>query len=151
MLELIPPHNLKVLVEANAIHHATVVADQGVFKIHVNYDTVERAVSVRTRDGQIRERAFSSLDAAARFMRDKVHLSRYEVDVTNFKPDVKVNKRPDMSKRLSSAHAALSHQGWAQQKVQASRAGLKDGSNKLIEPEDWEDIRAAKQRQRDTR
>ncbi len=44
---------------------------------------------------------------------------------------------------------ALSHGEWAQQKVRASRAGLVSGTNKLIEPEEWEAIRAAKQRQRD--
>jgi len=33
--------------------------------------TIERTVSVRTRGGQVKERLFTSLDAVARFMRDK--------------------------------------------------------------------------------
>ena len=51
---------------------------------------------------------------------------------------------------LVAADAALSHSEWAQQKVQASRDGLAQGSNKLIEQKEWETIRAAKQRLRDT-
>lgn len=46
-------------------------------------------------------------------------------------------------------NTALSHSEWAQQKVQASRDGLAQGSNKLIEREQWETIRAAKQLLRD--
>src|SRR5471032_2733575 len=101
MSELIAPNSLKDLVDAHAIRHATVVADQGAFKINVKYGTVERTVSVRTRGGQIKERMFASLDAVARFMRDKVHLAQYEVDASNFDPAVKPIKRPDMTKRLT--------------------------------------------------
>ena len=45
---------------------------------------------------------------------------------------------------LAAANAALSHSEWAQQKVQASRDGLVQGSNKLIEHEEWETIRAGR-------
>ena len=45
---------------------------------------------------------------------------------------------------------ALSHGEWALQKVRASRAGLVSGTNKLIEPEEWEAIRAAKHSMPDT-
>jgi hypothetical protein len=51
MSELIAPNSLKDLVDAHAIGHATVVADQGSFKIAVKYGMVERTVSVRTRNG----------------------------------------------------------------------------------------------------
>ena len=149
MSELIAPNSLKDLVEANAIRHATVVADQGAFKINVRYGMVERTVSVRTRGGQIKERVFTSLDAVARFMREKVHLAQYEVNAANFDPDAKAVKRPDTTKRLTAAHAALSHSQWAEQKVQAARDGLADGSNALIDGDEWADIRAAKLRQRD--
>jgi hypothetical protein len=149
MSELIAPNSLKDLVDANAIRHATVVADKSVFKITVKYGMVERTVSVRTRGGQIKERVFTSLDAVARFMRDKVHLAQYEVNAANFDPTAKAIKRPDTARRLTAAHAALSHSEWAQQKVQASRAGLADGTNMLIDSDEWEAIRVAKQRQRD--
>ena len=149
MSDLIAPNSLKDLVEANAIRHATVVADQGAFKINVKYGMVERTVSVRTRGGQIKERVFTSLDAVARFMRDKVHLAQYEIDAANFDPTVKAVKRPDTARRLTAAHAALSHSEWAQQKVQAARDGLADGTNRLIASDEWEAIRVAKQRQRD--
>jgi len=57
-------------------------------------------------------------------------------------------KRPDTAKRMTAAHAALSHTEWAQEKVQAAREGLINGANKLIEPDEWTAIRAAKQKQR---
>lgn len=58
MSELIAPTSLKDLVDAHAIRHATVVADQGAFKIRVKYGMVDRTVSVRTRSGQIKERVY---------------------------------------------------------------------------------------------
>ena len=149
MRELIAPNSLKDLVEAHAIRHATVVADQASFTIHVKYGAVECTVSVRTRGGQIKERKFTSLDAVARFMRDKLHLAHYEINAVNFDPAAKTGKRPDTARRLTAAHAALSHSEWAQQKVQAARMGVADGTNQLIEPDDWAVIRAARQQQRD--
>jgi hypothetical protein len=150
MPELIAPNSLKDLVDAHAIRHATVVADKAAFKINVKYGMVERTVSVRTRGGQIKERVFTSLDAVARFMRDKIHLAQYDINAANFDPTAKAVKRPDTAKRLTAAHAALSHSEWAQQKVQAAREGLANGTNRLIEPDEWTAIRKAKQQQRDT-
>lgn len=149
MLNLIAPQSLKDLVDANAIRHATVVAENDVFKITVKYGMVERVVSVRTREGQIKERLFSSLDAVARFMREKLHLAQYEVNAANFQPVTKRVKRPDTAIRLKEAHAALSHSDWVQQKVQSSRAGLADGSNQRIAPDEWQKIRAMKLAMRD--
>jgi len=116
MSQLIAPNSLKDLVDAQAIRQATVVAEQGVFKITVKYGMVERTVSVRARSGQIKERVFTSLDAVARFLHDKVHLAHYAVDAANFDPTSKPSKRPDTTKRLAAAHAAL-----AQNAVQTAR------------------------------
>ena len=107
MSELIAPNSLKDLVDAQAIRHATVVADQGTFKITVKYGMVCRTVSVRTRGGQIKERVFTSLDAVARFLHDKVHLAHYDIDASHFDPTIKPHKRPDTTRRLTAAHAAL--------------------------------------------
>lgn len=71
MNSLIAPQSLKDLVDANAIRYATVVADKDVYKVTVKCGMVERTVSVRTREGQIKERLFTSLDAVARFMGEK--------------------------------------------------------------------------------
>ncbi|MEO8408157.1 MAG: hypothetical protein ABI476_06975 [Oxalobacteraceae bacterium] len=149
MSDLIAPQSLKDLVDANAIRHATVVADKDVFKVTVKYGMVERTVSVRSRDGKIKERVFTSLDSVARFMREKVHLARYEIDAANFQPMTTGTKRPDTARRLKDAHAALSHSEWLEQKVAASRTGLADGTNQRIASEEWLKIRAAKQEQRD--
>lgn len=71
---------------------------------------VERTVSVRTRGGQIKEWVFTSLNAA------------------NFDPTAKTIKRPNTARRLSAAHAALSHSDWEQQKGQAARNCLPNGA-----------------------
>jgi mannose/fructose/N-acetylgalactosamine-specific phosphotransferase system component IIB len=144
MLSLITPQSLKDLVEANAIRHATVIADKDVYKITVKYGTVERLVSVRTRGGQTKERIFASLDSVARFMRQQVHLTQYEINDANFQPGTKRVTRPDISVRMRDAHAALTHAEWVKEKVSASRAGLADGSNKVYTEEEWAKIRAAK-------
>ena len=148
MLNLIAPQSLKDLVDANAIRQVTVVAVNDVFKITVKYGMAERVVSVRTREGQIKERVFTSLDSVARFMREKVPLAHYEIDAANFQPVIKRGKRPDTTIRLKEAHAALSHSDWVTQKVEASREGLKVGSNQLIAPSEWEKIRERKMAQR---
>ncbi len=149
MSELITPTRLKALVAANVIHHATVIADYGVFRIHVTDGLVEFIVSVRTRGGQTKERLFFSIDAVARFMHDKVHLSTYTICAANFALVARTAKRPDAARRLTAVHAALSHSKWAQQKVQAARDGLVSGSNAVIDADAWATIRAAKQGQRD--
>jgi hypothetical protein len=59
-----------------------------------------------------------------------------------------VSKRSDTVQGLPAAHAELSHGEWAQQKVQAARAGVANGSNRLITPEEWAAIRTEKERQR---
>ena len=149
MSNLIAPQSLKDLVDANAIRHATVVADKDKFKVTVKYGMAERVVSVRTRDGKIKERIFTSLDAVARFMREKVHLAHYEIDAANFEPEAKTAKRPDTAKRLKEAHAALSRSEWLEAKVQLARDGLINGSNQRIESDEWEKVRANKKKQRE--
>jgi hypothetical protein len=149
MLDFIAPQHLKDMVDSNAMLRATVIADQDVFKITVEHGTEKRVVSVRTRDGQNKERVFPSLNAVARFMREKVHITRYEVNTENFQLGTKQLKRPDTSQRLKEAHAALSHNDWLQQKVNASRNGLANGNNKLIAADEWESIRSSKRAQRD--
>jgi len=149
MLNLITPQSLKDLVDANAICHATVVAESDVYKIAVKYGMVERIVSVRTRDGKTTERHFTSLDSVARFMREKVHLTQFDINVANFAPQSKRVTRPDTALRMKGAHAALSHSDWLEKKVTAARAGLADGTNTRIEPQEWQSVRAAKQKQRD--
>lgn len=61
----------------------------------------------------------------------------------------KTTKHPDTARRLTEAHAALSHSQWLEHKVNAARAGLADGTNRRIAPEEWAKVRAAKQEQRD--
>jgi hypothetical protein len=149
MLNLITPQSLKDLVDARAIQHATVVADKDVYKVTVMCGTAERIVSVRTRDGKTTERQFTSLDSVARFMREKVNLTQFNINVANFEPQSKRVTRPDTSLRMKGAHAALSHSDWLEKKVTAARAGLADETNTRIAPQEWQSVRAAKQKQRD--
>lgn len=106
-------------------------------------------VSVRTKDGQTKERVFTSLDSVAKFMRNQVHLTRYQIDAVNFEPAASSSrKRPDAALRLKDAHAALSHTEWLLAKVEASRAGMADGSNARLDVDEWSKIRAQKLAQR---
>jgi len=117
---LIAAQSLKDLVEANAIRHATVIADKDIFKVRVKYGMTERTVSVRTREGITKERVFTSLDAVAKFMLEKVHLAHYEIDAANFRPSEKKAKREDTSERMREAHAAAAYNKWLKAEVQAA-------------------------------
>ena len=88
-------------------------------------------------------------DSVARFMREKVNLTQFNINVANFEPQSKRVTRPDTSLRMKGAHAALSHSDWLEKKVTAARAGLADGTNIRIAPQEWQSVRAAKQKQRD--
>ena len=103
MLNLISPQSLKDMVDARAIQHATVVADKDVYKVSVMCGTAERIVSVRARDGKTTERQFTSLDSVARFMREKVNLTQFNINVANFEPQSKRVTRPSHEGRARSA------------------------------------------------
>ncbi len=150
MLSFITPQALRALADARAVQRATVVADKDVYKVTVQDGSVERLLSVRTREGKTKERVFTSLDSVASFMREKVHISQYDVNVSNLAHGAVRSKRPDTSARLQGAHAALSHALWLQAKVSAAREGLADGSNQRIDAQEWARIRAAKQAKRQT-
>ena len=147
MLCLITPQSLKDLVDANAIRHATVIADKDVYKITVKYGTAERLVSVRTREGQTRERVFTSLDAVARFMRERVNLTQYDVDDSNFQPGTKRVTRPDISERMKRAHEAAAHDTWFRAEVEQGIKEADDPSTQWVSNEDanksWAKQRAA--------
>ena len=144
MLTFISPQSLKDLVDANAIRDARVVAQGKVYKIVVKYGTAERLLSVRASNGQTKERVFSSVDSAGRFLRERAHIVHYQVDATNFDALNTSRKRPDAAVRLKDAHAALTHAQWVKAKVSASRDGLADGTNKIYDEDEWTQIRAAK-------
>jgi hypothetical protein len=78
-----------------------------------------------------------------------VNLTQFNINVANFEPQSKRVTRPDTSLRMKGAHAALSHSDWLEKKVTAARAGLADGTNTRIAPQEWQSVRAAKQKQRD--
>lgn len=111
-----------------------------VYKVTVMCGTAERIAAVRARDGKTTERQFTSLDSVARFMREKVNLTQFNINVANFEPQSKRVTRPDTSLRMKGAHAALSHSDWLE-KVTAARAGLADGTNTRIAPQEWQRAR----------
>jgi hypothetical protein len=124
MAELLAPNSLKDLVSANAIGQARVVATDNKFRVHVHCGKDERIVAVRTSTGQIKEREFTSLDAVARFMSEKMQVHSYVVEAVNFRPENlgKAIKRPDSKRRLKEAHAARDYTVWLHEAVQAARS-----------------------------
>lgn len=149
MPEFITPNTLKELVAANAVRSAEVLGEKGGYIVLVKYGMIERVVAARDNKGHVKLRTFSSLDSAGNFLRNSVHIVDYQVKSANFEPAPPKARYAKNAERLKEAHAALSHNEWLQKKVEASRAGLADGSNKRIAPDDWENIRVAKRAQRD--
>jgi hypothetical protein len=86
---------LRQLVEASAEMSARIVGQQNALIIVVRVGSGEKTV-VTTR-GNIRQ--FASLDTAAGFVRD-LGISRFEVDVSFYKPGRLRNARPDRAQAL---------------------------------------------------
>lgn len=87
----------------------------------------------------------------------EIEIAVIEADVENavFIPHEQVKaewavKRAALQARIDDEmNSDKSHNDWLQQKVQASRDGLADGSNQRIAPDEWQKIRARKMAMRD--
>jgi len=86
---------LKQLAEAAAEMSARIVGQQNAFVVLIRVGSGEKTV-VTTR-GNIR--LFASLDTAAGFVRD-LGVSRFEVDISFYKPGRLRNARPDRAEAL---------------------------------------------------
>ncbi len=132
---------LERLVEAGAVRGANVFGQAGGWGVVIQYGMTERVLAAKR--GAVR--IFRKFETLAGYLRD-LGIVRYQVDATGFDPrgGLLERRREDTAERMKRAHEAAAHDDWLRAKVASSLAGIEAGSNRLIDPEDWAAIRAAK-------
>ncbi|MBM6593961.1 hypothetical protein [Microvirga pudoricolor] len=135
---------VKSLVDAQAIHGATVLGQPGGWAVLVRYGALEKAVAAQ-RSRQMR--LWRHLDTAASFIRDELHLPRFEVDAVGHEPEAVERRRPDTAERQRQAHAAAEHDRWFRAEVQKALVMADDPATVWVAHEDvkarWATKRAA--------
>lgn len=125
----------KSLVDAKAIHGATVLGQPGGWAVLVRYGGLERAIAAQ-RSGSLR--LWRHLDTAAAFVRQELGLSRFEVDAIGHDPDAFKRRRPDAADRQRRAHEAAEHDRWFRAEIEKTLSGLADGTIATVPQEDHE-------------
>ena len=136
---------LEHLVEAGAVRGAHVVGQAGGWGVVVQYGMTERALAAKR--GTVR--IFRKFETLAGYLKD-IGILQYQVDAREYNPvALKIERsRADASNRMKDAHEAVAYRNWLEGKVNATRTALADGSKKRIAPKDWDEIRAAKLKQK---
>jgi hypothetical protein len=135
---------LSHLVEAGAIRGASIVGQPGGWGVVIQYGMTERALAAKR--GAVR--VFRKFETLVAYLKG-IGVTRYQVDATQFDPvAITVERhRQDASERMKAAHEAAAYNAWLKAKVDASLAGIEDGSNPIIPDEEWEAERAQWQRE----
>lgn len=118
--ETIDHQTLMRLVEAGAVHGATVIGQPGGWGVIVQYGTTERAVAAKR--GPVR--VWRRFETLASYLQE-MGLNRYQVDAVNYKPESlreSTPKRPDAAERMRRAHEAAAYDEWLRGKVESSRS-----------------------------
>jgi hypothetical protein len=136
---------LENLVASGAVHGAHVVGQSGGWGLVVEHGSCERALTAKR--GQVR--VFRKFETLAGYLKG-IGILQYQVDARAYDPAALKTERSrsDAAHRMKDAHAAIAYRDWLEDKVNATRAALADGSKKRIPPEDWDSIRAAKLKQK---
>lgn len=136
---------LERLIEAGAVRGASIVGQPGGWGVVIQYGITERALAAKR--GAVR--IFRKFETLVGYLK-AIGIVTYQVDASQFDPMALqvARARSDASKRLKDAHEAVAYRDWLEGKVNASKAGLEDGSNKALTSEEWASVRAAKLKQR---
>lgn len=129
------------LVEGRAIRGAALLGRPGGWVVLIRYGDAERIIAAQ-RSGEAR--LWRDLNTAVAYVRDALGVSRFEVDTTGHDGEARPRRRPDTAARQRRQHEAAAHDLWFRSQVQASLDGAADGTNPLIQDEDWTEIAEAK-------
>lgn len=141
--DIIDGKAVKSLVDADAIQSAVVLGQPGGWAVLVRYGANERAVSAQRAQ---RPRLWRNLNTAAAFVREELHVSRFEVDTAGYDPDAIERKRPDQAERLRRQREAIEHDAWFRAEVSRTMEGIAAGTVGLVSDDDhqrrWRDKRS---------
>lgn len=151
-MQLLTLEQLRATQQAGGVLMVTLHGDGATFVIHIQTRRgLAMLVKARKARTEPEVRRFADPRKALLLLRD-LGIVEARIDSQQWRPEDQALERvsrPDRAAHLKAAHEALSHAEWLQQKVDAARAGLEEGSNERIASDQWEAIRTAKKRQRD--
>lgn len=130
------PESFRDLVATGAMTSASIVGRTGGYVVVAGIGKQQRPLG--TRQGDVR--VFSTADTAIKFLRG-LGVHRATLDTARLKPGHVRPRRPDAARRNRDATAALEHDRWFREQVQATLDRLAAGEEKLI-PHDqfWDGI-----------
>jgi hypothetical protein len=115
----------KRMVEASAIHGASIIGQPGGWSVMLKLGMQEKPLGAQRSD---KPRMWRSLDRCVDYLKKELHIARFELlDATNFSDAALVGKtRKDASERLRNAHEAAAHDKWFRQQVEIGLAEADD-------------------------
>jgi hypothetical protein len=131
------------MVEASAIRGAVIVGLQGGWGVMLKVGLTEKPLGTQRTD---KPRTWTSLDTCMAYLRDELKIVHVDgLDASNYSAaPIHTRRRQDAAERMKAAHEAAADTDWLRDKVGASRAGLKVGTNRVIPAEEWAAKRAKK-------
>lgn len=123
------------MVEAAAIHGASIIGQPGGWSVLLKLGTQEQALCAQ-RSGKAR--TWRSLDRCVDYLKKELHIARFELlDATNHSDVALLGKsRADASARLRNAHAAASHDNWFRAQVEEALREADDPNTPWVSNED---------------
>lgn len=122
---------LKTLVEADAVHSASVVGEASGFYIAVKYGETEKVLTART--GNIR--FFRSMDTVVDYLRKTIGIGRFNVDMVNYDPKQMKDagrKRPDRKEAMKKVNQAVEHDKWFREQVKIGLDSVDKGKVRSV-------------------
>jgi len=120
---------LITLVEADAIHSASVVGEASGFYIAVKYGETEKVLAART--GNVR--FFRSMDTVVDYLRKTIGLGRFNVDMQNYDPAQMKDagrKRPDRKEAMMKVNQAVERDKWFREQVEIGLKSVSEGKTR---------------------
>lgn len=120
---------LKTLVEADAIHSASVVGEASGFYIAVKYGETEKVLTARA--GNVR--FFRSMDTVVDYLRKTIGIGRFNVEMANYDPEQMKDtgrKRPDRKEAMLKVNQAVERDKWFRQQVEQGLKSVEEGKTR---------------------
>jgi hypothetical protein len=122
--ELIDSRALRPLVESQALQGATLLGQPGGWAVVVRYGKAERMIAAQ-KSRQMR--LWRRVDTAISFIRQELHIDRFEIDAAAHDPQANEIKRPDQAERLRKQREAADYDAWFRAKVQEGLDAIERG------------------------
>jgi hypothetical protein len=123
----------KQMVEASAIHGASIIGQPGGWSVILKLGVQEKPLGAQRSD---KPRMWRSLDRCVDYLKKELHIARFELlDATNFSA-LAGKSREDASERLRNAHEAAAHDKWFREQVEIGLTEANDPAAEWVTNEE---------------